>query len=299
MALLTAQGISRVAIEMLVRQLSLPRTVTMVPGEEFAGSNGDTITLRVPLAQSARTQASAGAPLTADALNEVGVDVAMSHIYHLHNLTEQELAFEIENFARQVTLPQVNAVALGVEAKLTTVMNALAADDSVYEFALAESDADTIAGILAIRQELGEKEVPLSDRFLAVSPEIATRLLKVDAFVKANESGSSDALRDAVIGRIFGFTVVESNGLTAGTAIGYHRSGFGLAVRAPLPARGAGSSASASAQGISMRQVFQYDASVASDQSLVSTFAGAAAVWEDGGTATDSRRWVKLDTSAT
>ena len=178
-------------------------------------------------------------------------------------------------------------------------MNALAADDSVYEFALAASDSDTIAGILAARQELGEKEVPLDGRFLAVSPEIATRILSVDQFVKANESGSADALRAAIIGRIYGFTVVECNGLSAGTAIAYHRSGFGLAVRPPANPRGASSSSSASAQGIGLRQVFQYDAGTASDQSLVSTFAGAAAVWEDGATATDSRRWVKLDTSAT
>lgn len=299
MALLTAQGISRVAIELLRRQLSLPRTVTMVPGEEFSGSNGDTITLRVPLATSARTQASRGASLTADDLSEVGVDVAMSHLYHLKNLSDQEVEFDIENFARQISLPQTEAIAAGVEGKLTTVMNALAADDAVYEFALAKSDADTKAAILAIREELGSKEVPLTDRYLAVSPEIATRLLSVDSFVKVNESGSEDALRNAVIGRIYGFTVVECNGLTAGTCVGYHRSGFALAVRPPAAPRGAASSASASAQGIGMRQVFQYDPSTAQDQSLVSTFAGAAAVWEDGATATDSRRWVKVDTSTT
>ena len=223
----------------------------------------------------------------------------MSHLYHLKNLSDQEVEFDIENFARQISLPQTEAIAAGVEGKLTTVMNALAADDAVYEFALAKSDADTKAGILAIREELGTQEVPLTDRYLAVSPEIATRLLSVDSFVKVNESGSEDALRNAVIGRIYGFTVVECNGLTAGTCVGYHRSGFALAVRPPAAPKGAASSASASAQGIGMRQVFQYDPSTAQDQSLVSTFAGAAAVWEDGATATDSRRWVKLDTSTT
>ncbi len=299
MALLTAQGISRVAIEMLVRKLTLPRTVTMVPGDEFSGSNGDTITLRVPLATSARTQASRGAALTADDLNEVGVDVAMSHVYHLKNVSDQELSFDIENFARQITKPQVEAVANGVEGKLAAAMNALAADDSIGTFALTASDADTIDAILAIRAELGDKEVPLEDRYLAVSPEIGSRLLRVDQFVKANESGSSEALREAIIGRLYGFTVVESPALDAGTAIGYHKSAFALAVRPPVSPRGATASASASAQGIGMRQVFQYDASTAQDQSLVSTFAGAAAVYEDGDTATDSRRWVKLDTSAT
>ena len=98
MALLTAQGISNVAIEFLRRQLALPRTVTMVPGSEFSGSNGDTITLRVPLAMTARTQASRGAALTADTNSEVGVDVTMAHKYSLRNLSDQEIEFDIEDF---------------------------------------------------------------------------------------------------------------------------------------------------------------------------------------------------------
>lgn len=299
MALLTAQGISRVATEFLRRQLALPRTVTMVPGSEFSGANGDTITLRVPLAMSARTQASRGAALTADTNSEVGVDVTMAHKYSLRNLSDQELEFDIEDFARQITLPQSEAVAIGVEDVLVTVMNGLAADDSVYELLKTATDADTVAAILAIRQELGSKNVPLTDRYLAVSPEVATRLLSVDQFTKVNESGSSDALRQAIIGRIYGFEVVESTGLSAGTMLGYHKSAFALAIRSPKAPRGASSSAQTTAQGIGMRQVFQYDASTAQDQSLLSTFAGAAAVWEDGATATDSRRWVKVDTSAT
>lgn len=299
MAVLTAQGISRVAIELLVRRLSLPRTVTMVPGEEFSGSNGDTLTLRVPHPSVSRTQASRGAALTADDVSETATEVAMSHLYHLKNLSDQEVEFDLIDFARQITVPQTNAVALGVEAKITTIMNALAANDSVHEFALVATDADTITGLLAARQDLGEGEVPVEDRYLAVSPEIATRLLRVDQFVKANEAGSTEALRNAIIGRIYGFTVVECNGLTAGTAVAYHRSAFALAVRQPKAPKGATSSAGATAQGIGMRQVFQYDASTAQDQSLLSTFAGAAAVWEDGATATDRKRWIKLDTSAT
>ena len=40
MAVLTAKGISAVAVELLTRTLVLPMTATRIPGEEFAGSNG-------------------------------------------------------------------------------------------------------------------------------------------------------------------------------------------------------------------------------------------------------------------
>ena len=293
MALLTAQGISRVAIELLVRRLSLPRTVTMVPGEEFSGSNGDTITVRVPQPSAARTQTNPGDALTADAINEVGVDITLAHKYHLHNITDQELTYNIENFARQISLPQVNAVAVGVEAALASVINALGATDATVNWDATPTEADDIDTVLRARKFLGDNECPPEDRFLALAPDLVMRLLKYDFLQDASQSNSDDALRNAVIGRLFGFTVVESNALDAGESIAYHRSGMAMAVRAPLAPRGAASSSSASAQGIGLRQVFQYDASVASDQSLVSAFVGAAMVYEDS-TGTDEARFCKI-----
>lgn len=293
MAVLTAQGISSLAIELLTRSLVLPNTVSRIPGGEFAGSNGDTITVRVPQPGAARKQASRGDALVADDVTEIPVDVTMSHLYHLKNVSDQELSFDLEDFGRQVTRVQVAAVATGAEDELTTVMNGLASD---AEFALSASDDDTEAVILAARETLGEANAPAGDRFLAVSPSIATRLLSVDKFTKVNESGSSSALRSAVLGSIYGFTVVESNGLDTDTAVAYHRSGFAFANRVPVRPRGAADSATASAGGIGLRHIFQYDASTAQDQSLVSTFGGAAAVYEDGtGTnGTDNKRFVKL-----
>lgn len=298
MAALTAGGISKVAVELLQRQLVLPRTVTNVPGSEFVGPNGGTITLRVPQPSAARTQASAGAALTADDISEIPIDVSLSHIYHLKNVTDQELTYNLEDFARQVTKLQVGAVAVGAEDVLVTVMNALAAE-ATYQFAVTASDADTVARILSAREFLSEADAPAGDRYLAAAPDIVTRLLTVSQFVKANESGGTDALRDAIVGRIYGLTVVEVNGLTAGTAIAYHKSGFAFANRAPAQPRGAASSAVSSVQGLSLRQIFQYAAGNAQDQSLVSTFAGAAAVYEDGtGTnGTDNQRFVKFDTA--
>ena len=87
--------------------------------------------------------------------------------------------------------------------------------------------------------------------------------------------------------------------LDAGTAVAYHKSGFVFANRAPAQPRGATSSSVSTMGPFALRQVFQYDAGHAQDQSLLSTFAGAAAVYEDG-SGTDgstNERWVKLDTA--
>lgn len=294
MAVLTAQGISRVAIALLIRRLALPRTATLIPGDEFSGSNGDTITVRVPQPGSARTQSSAGDALTADDVDEIPVDVTLNHLYHLKNVTDQEMSLDLENFARQITAVQVGAVAVGAEDELATAMNDLDVDGDI-EFAASASTDDTSDVILAAREQLGENDAPPDNRFLAVAPDIATRVIKV--LENRETANTDDALRDAIIGRLYGFTVVESNGLDAGTAVAYHRSGFCFATRTPRNPRGAAESAATTAQGISMRQVFQYQPSNARDQSLVSTFAGASAVWEDE-SATDNRRFIKIGTAS-
>lgn len=302
MALLTAKRISAVAAAMLSRRLVLPQTVTIVPGDEFAGDNGDTVTIRVQQPSAARVQAAPGNAITYDDVTEVPVDVTLAHLYHAKRVTDEELSLQLRDFARQVLRPQVDAVATGAEDQLAAAMNGVPA--SGIQFAMAASEADTIATLLAAREELGNADVPAGDRFLAVSASIATRLLSVDKFTDVNRSGMSAALSDAVLGRLYGFTIVESNGLTGDTAVAYHRSGFAMANRVPVRPSGAADSAVArddSGQ-IGLRHIRQYVPDRLADASVVSTFAGAAAVADVDpltGTAADFPRAVKLTVSAT
>lgn len=287
MALLTSQQVSSLSVGLLSRSLVLPNTVSRIPGAEFSGRNGDTITVRTSVPGTAREQATPGATITYDALNEVGVDVTLSHLYHATRVTDEMLTYGLVDFGAQVSAVQMDAVARGAEDELAGVMNALASDDT---FAASATDADTIATLLGAREALGGANVPAGDRFLAVSSTIATRLLSVEGFRSVEQAGSDGALRDAVVGRLYGFTIVESNALTAGTAVAYHRSGFVFANRAPVVPRGASDSSTATAGGVSLRHIFQYQPDILSDASVVSTFAGAAVV--------DANRVVKLTTAA-
>lgn len=298
MAVLTAQGISSVSMAVLSRSLVLPRTVTVVPGDEFAGSNGDTISIRVPQPTASQIQASPGASLTPSDVDEVPVALELKHVYHLKNLTDQEVSMDLEDFAGQVSAPQTQAVARGVENLLIGEMNNLT-PDSLIEFAYAADDDNTREVMALIREYLTSQECPASDRYLAASPEVVTRLLRCSDFTRYDASGSADALRNALVGRIYGLEVVEVSGLDAGTAVGYHKSAFGMAVRTPVAPRGASESASVTQDGIGIRQVFQYDAGHAQDQSLVSTFAGASTVWEDGDSASDNARFICVQISPT
>ena len=289
MALVTAQGIAEVSIALLTRALTLPRTVTRIPAGAFAGPNGGTVTVRVPQPGAAREQVTPGATITYDDVLEIPVDVSLAHLYNGHLITDEEATLELVDFSRQVLRSQVAAVATGAEDELADAMNAVAASSTI-EFAATASDADTIATILEAREFLGGNDAPPGDRFAAVSPDIAGRILTLDTLMRVDASGSSDALREATIGRLLGFTFVESNALDAGTAIFYHRSGFVFAnARPATPMSDTVDVATVTEGDISMRAILQYEPNRLSEASVVSTFAGAAAVVEDESDGTEAR----------
>lgn len=294
MAQLTAQGIARLAVVLLSRQIVLPATVSQIDGGDFSGGNGDTVTIRVPQPATAREQVTAGDTITWDDLTEVPVSVRVKHLYHATRISDQALTMQLVDFGRQITLPQVQAVATSAENQVATAINNRAADITV-----SADGSDVDAAVLEARTRLTRALVPFSDRFLAVSPEFGEFILAQDNFMRVDASGSPSALRDAVIGRYRGFTVVESAGLTAGQAAAYHRSGIAWGNLRPATPSGAAMTATHSEGGITLRQLMHYNPLILSDQSVVSTFAGAALVPEDGtGTnGTIFKRIVKLATA--
>jgi hypothetical protein len=66
---------------------------------------------------------------------------------------------------------------------------------------------------------LTDSKVPTEGRWVIVPPWFYGRLLKESIFVKANESGSDQALRNGIVGKAAGFTVLQSHNVpnTAGT----------------------------------------------------------------------------------
>lgn len=271
----TAGRVSALAIPLLSRQLVLPMTVARISGGEYAGDNGDTVTVRVPVPGAARNRADDNGGITYDDISEASVTVQLEHLYHATRVSDEELSLELVDFATQVTAVQVDAVARGAEDTLAAVMNAVVADDDAVDPLELEE------AILEGRESLTKNDVPAGDRYIAHGPEVTTALLAIDKFVRVNESGDDGALRDATVGRLYGFTFVESNALDANSAVAYHRTGFAMANRAPVAPRGANDTATATAGGLSLRQIFQYAPDVLSDASVLSTFAGSNVVDAD------------------
>jgi N4-gp56 family major capsid protein len=65
--------------------------------------------------------------------------------------------------------------------------------------------------LIPMRTKLKKANVPSNGRTIAVTPEMYGCLLRDSRFIKANESGGTEGLRNGLVGRAAGFDIVETN----------------------------------------------------------------------------------------
>ncbi len=296
---LKATVIGKAMIDLLMRELVVARTVwtDAISAVEWEGAFGDTVTVRVPARRTARTRVlRAGTPITNDDSNEFGVPVTLdTDVYNGANITDEQLTLDIADFGAQVLKPQITAVAEGVEDAISAQIAGATyeADMTIdADSFTSTSDHDWYKIANRARRLLNDKNVPKANRWMLVGSAVEEEMLNNDKFIRFDSVGASaeDALREATLGRIAGFTVLQSNAIPDTDAYAYHRSAFILATKAPALPRGAamaqaitlGQSSSAGAQsglnGINARWLMDYDYSNTTDRSLVDTYVGTAQV---------------------
>lgn len=208
------------------------------------------------------------------------------------NLPDEQLTLNIRDFTRQVATPQAKSVARGIESLVAGQMNALTSSIS-----MKADGTDVHAMMIEARKRLTKAGVPDEDRWFAVSPEVEAMILNDprNKLIPADVSGSPAALREAIIGRMYGFTVLPSTYLADGSACAYHRTAFPLPTRAMEVPAGATFGESLTYNDFALRLIRDYDPSYQQDRSVVSTLTGASTT-KDGGVV---KRAVRLTTAAT
>ena len=83
--------------------------------------------------------------------------------------------------------------------------------------------------ILEARRLLNAQNVPQSDRTLLVNPDSEKSLMGISEFTRVDESGGSAALRNGMIGKLFGFDVIMSSQAEALKTLAYHRTAHAVA----------------------------------------------------------------------
>ncbi|MCK2239394.1 MULTISPECIES: P22 phage major capsid protein family protein [unclassified Crossiella] len=280
--LLTPKQIASASLAALEQQTVLAATTWRDAEADFAGKRGDTVTVRTGtvVGPARRYNRAENKPIVIDDVVEHAVDVKLSdYLYKGVAVTDEQLSLHIADFTTRVAVPQAKSVATEVEVMVAAQMNALTGS-----LTFKPDGSDVHRQILAARTRLNKAGVPREDRFLAVSAEIEAVILDDPnkRLINADSDTWTAALREAVIGRLYGFNVVPSVYIADGSAVAYHRTGFPLVTRAMEVPSGASFGESMTYNDIALRLIRDYDPGYQQDRSVVSTLAGTTTTLDEG-----------------
>lgn len=277
-----ADKIAAVGLGVLQRQIVLPNLFRSRYGiTDFKGAKGDVINVKRPPILRARDAGFRNRnALVMDDLIQARIQVPLNkYPYSGVSLSDEELTLDIENFGQEVTVPQVRALAEDFEE---TVASVLGAATYVHTATFTAGDpgeaGDPRKVAIEARKLLNSSHVPASGRYWIVGADVSAAIAKFDKLLDVDTSGLPEAVREGTVGRLAGFTIVESNALDGDESYFVHDSAVALAYVAPAAPKGATSAGVAAEGGLALRQLFDYDSDTLADRSIVSVFTGGAVV---------------------
>jgi hypothetical protein len=261
-----ATGLTQLASAMVAGLVDggvLLNTIYRDAESDLVVGKGDSVTIREPQVIAA---ANFSGTASRSDIVEGKITVAIDEQpYSQVQVTAKEATLAVEDLAQQVIMPQVGGIAEYIDTQVAAALKTTTTAIGTV--------TDWNAAALQARETLSAAKVPMAGRYLAVAPDVAGALLNSTVFQSGNMEGAPAALADGVLGRIYGFTVVETPFLPAGEAVGYHRTAVAGVFRTPVVPQGA-ESGNASYQGVSAQVIYAYDTSALADVLTAQTLFG-------------------------
>lgn len=284
---------ARAMIEALRYLSVLPRTVRMDFSSDYVAGTGQTINVLKPVSAGTAKKYTAANRGARDAIgfNEVTqswVPVKLeTQLYNAVRLPDDWATFDMSSLYEQVIKPQAISIVESLPGPLITLMEAVKAPTASGSGADVATTADTalkfysdgsnaLDVITKLRARLNKNKVPFHNRYLAVGPAVEAALLSLPQLQKVDESGSDGVLREATIGRLFGFDVIAAYDLDDEKAVAYQKDAFAFVTRMARKPEGAPAGEAIAQDGFALRHIMQYNPLQLEDQSIVDTFYGAA-----------------------
>ena len=274
------------ALELLRRTIKAPGLfIHKYTRADFAGAHGDTINVKRPAILRARDKGfRTNNAIVIDDLMQTSIPVKLTAFpYSAVALTIEEETLDDVDYVRDVQAPQVRAVADFYEELIVSGLAGAkysAGRTITYDVGSADpkrSDARKVAS--RARRLFTEANVPDSGGFWLVGSVVAEAIRDTDKLLEVDASGLPEALREGVVTRLSGFTVVELGALAPEESYFTHETALAVANVGPVVPKGAIAGASITAPGgLAVTQVWDYDAINAKDRSIVMSFAGVAPV---------------------
>ena len=217
---ITIKEIARQALPRLMENLVFPNLIHRDFSDDFHYL-GDTVRVRRPtVLQAAAFDAAAG--VSYGDIEESAVDVRLDTIATVDVAAEAvESAVNIDDLNRVFVEPAAAALAEKINADGLALYA-----DVPYFVGTAGTTPAALTDLAAVRKALNVNKVPAAGRVAVWDPEADAAFATVPAIVNAEKSGSTAALREGAIGRVFGMdnymaqgVKQHATGITAATAV--------------------------------------------------------------------------------
>lgn len=266
-------------VALLEQSLILPNLFLKDGVEDFKGSANDTITIKVPGRLPSRDYAfrnDRSAGIVFDTYSEGSTTLTFSgNTYSAVKITDEQVDFDLDNPNSLVPV-QARAVGEGISRRcVAEVVNA------PYVVTLGNAQVNLRRAMIEARKVLNKFNVPAEGRVFIVGSDYEAAMLDDDKLNLASNVGEAEAvsaLREAVIGRRYGFTIVADPTLPAGDGYALAADAFALRTAVPTIPQSAPFGATASYEGLALRWIKDYDTEFMQDRSVVNTYVGTTYV---------------------
>lgn len=205
--LLTPSVIAKEALMVLRNNMVFANLVHRDYSSEFSAKVGDTVTIRKPATFVANEFVEANGITVQDA-KEGSVPVKLDkHLDVSFGITSKERTLSLEDFSEQILTPAMLPFAQKIDEYLAGLYV-----DVPYVVGTAGTTPAAAADIANCGKVLNINKAPMSNRHCVIDPEAQAKLIVLDSFMEVDKAGTSEALRNANLGRLLGFdTYMDQN----------------------------------------------------------------------------------------
>jgi hypothetical protein len=281
--------VAATALALLRRTVKTPGIFTTRYGiTDFKGAEGDVVNVKRPAVLRARDKGWRNDnAIVFDRLVQSKIQIKLDkHPYSAVELSPEEYTLDVEDYGREVTRPQVDAL---IDWYEDLVVDALGAADYIYEVTYNPNAGETTAAAAKqsdprkvasrARKLFQDAHVPTEGRYWLVGSAVAEAIRDYGKLLDVDTAGLPEAVRDGVVTKLSGFWIIEVDALGENESYFVHASAIAIASVAPaVPPRGVDGGGVAAANGLGLTQLWDYDSDHLKSRSIVHSFAGATAV---------------------
>jgi len=280
------QKLAATALALLRKEVKAPALFTYKFGiADFKGAEGDVINIKRPAVLVAREKPWRGDDaIVVDRLANSKIQVTLNrHIYSAVALSPEEETLDEIDYVRDVQAPQVRAVLDFFENIVVTALRGAAFVFGVTFNPASGTAVESDPRKVAIRaRKLAQKaHWPLGGRYWLVGANVSEAIASYEKLLDVDTAGLPEAVREGVVGRLAGWTIIELDALGDDESFFVHETAIAIANVAPVVPNGVAKGGGVAAgNGLAVTQLWDYDSTYMKDRSIVHAFAGATAVMD-------------------